>query len=169
MSLTRTLSVSFVLFLQSGLVSTAQQAEVPVGDAARGKIVYRSVGYCGNCHGWSGDGETGIMLQAPRGGNLRQSALDTETLIEVVKCGLPGTPMPYHGRAAYRDEPCYGLVLTDFEAGNQPVRGKTFSNQDILNLVAYLQAKVIGLGEATFEECTDFYDNPAASACRSLQ
>lgn len=147
----------------------AQENGTQLGDPERGRVVYRSVGYCVNCHGWPGDGSSGTNLQAPVGPNLRETLLDTEALIEVIGCGRPNSPMPYHDRAAYRDGRCFGMALSDFEAGTAPVRGKTFSDRDVANVVAYLQEYVIGRGEPTFEECVEFYDNPSAHACSSLR
>lgn len=147
----------------------AQQSADPVGDPERGKIVFRSVGYCVSCHGWAADGKIGTNLQAPVSPNLRETELDTEALTEIIGCGIPGTPMPYHERAAYRDSRCYGMAISDFAPGNAPVRGKTFSDRDVANVVSYLQTYVIGLGEPTYAECADFFDNPDAHACRSLK
>lgn len=145
-----------------------QNAGESAGDPERGKVVYRSVGYCVNCHGWAGDGKSGTNLQAPIGPNLRETALDSAGLIEVISCGRPGTPMPYHDRAAYRDGRCFGMALSDFAQGSAPVRGKTFTDKDVLNVVAFLEAKVIGKGEATRADCAEFYDNPDASACSGM-
>lgn len=149
-------------------MSQAQETGEAIGDPERGRIVYRQVGYCVDCHGWAGDGLTGTKLQAPIGPNLRLTGLNTAELIEVIGCGRPGTPMPYHDRAAYRDGRCFGMDLEDFEEGMAPFRGKTFSDRDVVNLVAYLQSNVIGGGEPTFEDCAEFYDNPAAVACANL-
>lgn len=165
MTLPRVVLASIAVVLLSTPMTIAQESQEMVGDPERGKVVYRSVGYCGNCHGWPGDGITGILLQAPRGANLRQSTLDAEGLFEVIKCGLPGTAMPFHGRTAYRDDTCYGMTMSDFEPTNKPRRGKTFKDEDIVNLVAFMQTKMLGLGEPTLEECADFFDNPDASAC----
>jgi len=143
----------------------AQESSGPIGDSERGRVVYRSVAYCVNCHGWAGDGESGTNLQAPVGPNLRETELDTQALIKTIGCGRPGTPMPYHDRAAYRDGRCFGMALEDFAAGAAPIRGKTFSDRDVANVVAYLEAYVIGRGEPTFLECAEFYGNPAAAAC----
>jgi len=148
----------------------AQEAQEMAADLERGKRIYRSVGYCGNCHGWPGDGRTGRLLQAPEAPSLRESELDTETLIEVVKCGIPGTAMPYHGRTAYLDGSCYGgMELSDFEQGTAPPLGKTFGDSDVFNVVAYLEAYVIGRKEPTIEECTEFFGNPNARACRKFK
>ena len=146
----------------------AQESGETTGDPERGRVVYRSVGYCVNCHGWAGDGKSGTNLQAPIGPNLRETAMDTAALIEVIGCGRPGTPMPYHDRAAYRDGGCFGMALEDFSPGSEPVRGKTFSDRDVANVVAFLQSYVIGRGEPTFAECAEFYDNPSAAACSNM-
>lgn len=174
MPLTRAVAMSLAavtlgLVTLAAPMTRAQQAGDLVGDPERGKIVFRRVGKCVDCHGWAADGKTGIKLQAPAGANLRETKLDKAALIETIKCGRPGTPMPYHGRAAYRDDRCYGMVMSDFAPGTEPIRGKTFSDKDIANVVAYLQTDVIGLGEPTYAECADFFDNPAAWACRSLK
>lgn len=147
----------------------AQEEDEQAADPERGKVVYRSVGYCVSCHGWAGDGKSGTNLQAPVGPNLRETELDREALIEIIGCGIPGTPMPYHDRAAYRDGRCYGMELSDFDPGTAPVRGKTFSDRDVVNIVSYLQTYVIGFGEPTYEECGVFYDNPDAAACRRMK
>ncbi|MCB9992731.1 MAG: c-type cytochrome [Hyphomicrobiaceae bacterium] len=162
-------AVTLALVALVAPVTQAQQTGDLVGDPARGKVVFRSIGYCVNCHGWAADGKTGTNLQAPVGPNLRQTQLDTAQLLETIGCGRPGTPMPYHDRAAYRDNRCYGMTMSDFAPGTEPVRGKTFSEQDVANVVAYLEADVIGLGEPTYAECADFFDNPDAYACRSMK
>ena len=162
-------ALSFGFFALAASAVRAQQAGDLVGDPERGKIVFRSIGYCVNCHGWPGDGKTGVLLQAPAAPNLRETGLDTAALIEVIGCGIPGTPMPYHDRAAYREGRCYGMDLSDFAPDSEPVRGKTFSDRDVANVVAYLQTDVIGRGEPTFAECADFFENPDARACNSLK
>ncbi len=169
LDLTFAFAVSLFLVTLTSPMTRAQQVIELVGDPQRGKIVFRSLGGCVNCHGWAADGKTGVNLRAPTGSNLRETALDTEILTEIIKCGLPGTPMPYHGRTAYRDDRCNEMLMSDFAPGSEPTRGKTFSDQNIANVVAYLQTQVIGLGEPTYTECADFFDNPAARACLSLK
>lgn len=174
MPLTRAVAVSFAattlaFVMLTAPVARAQQASDPVGDPKRGKIVFRTVGGCVSCHGWAADGKTGVNLRSPTGANLRESRLDTAGLIETIKCGRPGTAMPYHDKAAYSDGRCHGMVMSDFAPGSAPTRGKPFSDKDIANVVAYLQTHVIGLGKPTHAECVDFFDNPAAQACSNLK
>lgn len=162
-------AVSLALSFLMATTAFAQQANRPLADPERGKTVFRSMGNCVNCHGWAADGKTGVDLRAPTGPSLRETTLDEAALIDVISCGRPGTQMPYHDRAAYRDDRCYGLVMPDFKGGGKPVRGKTIGEDDIASLVAYLQTRVIGRGKPTREECADFFDNPAAKACLNLK
>ena len=150
-------------------MAAAQQATEPGPDPDRGKAVFRSKGLCVNCHGWPADGKTGVDLRAPTGPSLRETALDVDGLVEVIRCGRPGTQMPFHDRAAYRDDRCYGMVMADFGATGKPVRGRSLSEDEIRDLVAYLQAHVVGRGKPTQKECIEFFDNPAAKACLNLK
>lgn len=161
--------VTLALVTLAAQMALAQDTTDPVGDPQRGKVVFRTNGGCVDCHGWAADGKTGVNVRAPAGPSLRETGLDRAALIEVIQCGRPGTAMPYHDRSAYRDDRCYGMVMADFTPGTEPVRGKTFSDKDIANVAAYLQAKVIGLGAPTFDQCVDFFDNPAAKACSNLK
>ena len=77
--------------------------------------------------------------------------------------------MPYHQSAAYRDDRCYGMVMADYDPGLQPVRGKTVNDQDVANVVAYLQTHMTGLGKPTFDECADYFGTSAAKGCADLK
>lgn len=159
-----------VLFSTFARAQDTTAPAVLIGDPERGKIVFKKVGYCVSCHGWAGDGQAGRNPMAhAAGANLRETQLDTEGLTEVIKCGLPGTKMPYHEAAAYRDDRCYGMVMADFEPGGAPSRGKTFQDQDLANLIAYLQTHMIGLGKPTYDECADYYGTSADKACAYLK
>ena len=148
----------------------AQETAATVGDPERGKVVFQKIGYCVSCHGWAGDGQAGRNpLARATGSNLRKTQLDPESLAQVIKCGLPGTPMPYHEAAAYRDDRCYGMVMADFGPGEAPVRGKTFRDKDVAHLVAYMQQHIIGLGKPTAEECAQYYGASADKACAYLR
>lgn len=158
------------------LVSTfamAQDVAAPtalIGDPERGKTVYQKIGGCANCHGWAGDGGAGRNpLARTTGANLRVTELDPEGLAETIKCGRPGTQMPFHDSAAYRDGRCYGLVMSDFEPGQAPLRGKTFREKQLADLLAYMQAHMVGLGKPTIEECRDYYGASAEKACAYLK
>jgi len=134
-------------------------------DLARGKRLFQTVANCARCHGWPGDGLTGKDPRSPGiPANLRQSSLDTDTMIQVVSCGIPGSPMPYHDDLAYKDSRCFGTTAKDYTADQLPQPGKALNNQDIINVVAYVQQTLQGKGAVTKAEC-EAYFKPGAAAC----
>lgn len=171
MALRRPLSMILAgLAVLCATVATAQDTTALAGDPERGKTVYQKIGYCVSCHGWAGDGLAGRNpLARGSAANLRKTALDAEGLALIIRCGLPGTQMPFHEAAAYRDDRCYGMVMADFEPGKAPMRGKTFRDKDVAHLVAYLQQRMIGLGKPTYAECADYYGPSTDKACAYLR
>jgi mono/diheme cytochrome c family protein len=154
----------------AALLAPAVMAQDMVGDADKGRTIYQRVGICVNCHGWAGDGRAGANpLSHAAAANLRESGLDTAGLVEVIKCGIPGTAMPYHDSAAYSDGRCYGMVMGDYEPGSEPARGKTFRDKQLADLIAYLQTRMIGLGKPTYDECADYFGSSAGKACAYLK
>lgn len=144
--------------------------ELEGADIARGKKMFSSSGgNCLSCHGWDGDG----MNKNPRSeGNaamLRESGLDAQGFIEIISCGIPGTPMPYHDNQAYKDDRCYGMVAADFEAGQEPHKGKAIKKDDIVNLVAYIMTSIQGKPAATYEDCVAWYEASAEKNCAGMK
>jgi mono/diheme cytochrome c family protein len=144
------------LAVLAGNRTDAQNA--PTAEEARqlefGMEIFKSKAVCQYCHKWDASGDQGY------GGNalsLRKTQLTPEQLAEVVKCGRPGTGMPYHDRFAYTDKRCFGH--TREEMGNDvPPAGNDFlSNREIDAVVKYLFAKAVGRGEATYGDCIDFW------------
>jgi mono/diheme cytochrome c family protein len=138
------------------------------GDAEKGKQVYQRVGVCVNCHGWPGNGHDGVMLQRS-GANLRETKLDAQGLYDTIRCGIPGTQMPYHDSVSYKDDRCNGLLMSDFAADQRPVMGKTFSEHQMVDLIAYLEKYVVGHGKPTYEECALYFDTTADKSCSYLK
>jgi hypothetical protein len=138
------------------------------GDPEKGKAVYQRTGVCVNCHGWAGDGESGRNpMVHVQGSNLRETSLDAQGLYDVIRCGMPGTKMPYHDRTSYKDDRCFGQLMSDFEADEQPILGKTFRENQMVDLIAYLETYVVGRGKPTYEECMLYYDS--ADKCSYLK
>ncbi|WP_082434207.1 c-type cytochrome [Devosia sp. A16] len=139
--------------------ANAQNAPAPAAapaDAAveRGLLVWKSQD-CIGCHGWAGNGER--IGENPRGPNLRALELDAETLKEVVMCGRPGTQMPYHDPAAYSDDRCYGMTRTDTQ-GMQLLEGKPITAEEADDLVAYMEARMLGRPEQpNQDDCRAYY------------
>jgi len=134
-------------------------------DIARGHDVFAKVGICVSCHGWDGDGTGKNPRSEGNAALLRESGLDAAGFIEIISCGIPGTPMPYHDSQAYRDDRCYGMKAADFEAGQMPHKGKSIKHEDIINLVAYIQTHIQGKPKATYEDCADYFGASAEKAC----
>ena len=134
------------------------------GNAEKGKLVYQRAGVCVNCHGWPGDGQTGtnpmVHVQGP---SLRETKLDAQGLYDVIRCGVPGTQMPYHDQTSYKDGRCNGMVMSDLPADQPVVKGKTFSEAQMVDLIAYLEKYVVGHGKPTYEECALYFDSPDKS------
>jgi hypothetical protein len=59
--------------------------------------------------------------QMPDGANLRETTLDRQDLIMIIKCGRPGTGMPAFDRLAYSDGRCYGLKQADLRASGKRI------------------------------------------------
>src|SRR5438067_13828998 len=88
-------------------------------DVAQGRRIFLEKADCQYCHGWAGDGAG--AGQSPGGAaNLRKSQLDRDTPITVIKCGVPGTPMPHFDEDAYTDKRYYGLTEADLGPRTPP-------------------------------------------------
>jgi len=146
------------------------EAGVLAGDPVRGKAVYMRVGICSECHGWAGDGQHGKHPRSPGlAANLRESQLAPEDLAQIVRCGIPGTAMPYHIANAYKDpDICFGMTMADFADGGAPTKGKTFREKDVENLVAYIVEQFQGRGPITLAECEEII-KPGDKQCDFLR
>jgi mono/diheme cytochrome c family protein len=121
---------------------------------AQGKDIFKTKATCQFCHKWDASGDQGY------GGNalsLRATKLSLAQVAETVKCGRPGTGMPYHDSLAYTDKRCYGV--TREQLGNaMPPEPNAFLNDDEINaVVKYLFAKDVGRGPSTYQDCVDFW------------
>ena len=135
---------------------SAEQARV----IEHGKDIFKTKATCQFCHKWDGSGDQGY------GGNalsLRASKLTSAQIAETVKCGRPGTGMPYHDQYAYTDKRCYGV--TEAELGRDTPAlppGSTLNKREIAAVADYLLAKVVGRGpEITKAECEEAYGDGA--------
>lgn len=138
-------------------------------DIERGHTIFKRTANCISCHGWNGNGMGKNPRSEGKAALLRDTQLDTQGLMDIIRCGVPGTPMPYHDSQAYKDpEVCFGQTMADFEAGHEPRKGKTFREKDLINLVAYLKAHVIGAGETTLQQCEAFFE-VGAKNCDNLR
>jgi len=81
------MALAIVLGIGGGLNAQEEHGVTPA-DLERGGQIYLS--NCLTCHGPNGDGITGITLFS---GQFRHATTDQD-LIDIIKHGVPGTPMP---------------------------------------------------------------------------
>jgi mono/diheme cytochrome c family protein len=123
-----------------------------------GLATWRSSG-CADCHGAFADGEK-QRDEMPAGANLRTTKLDAAGLKETISCGRPGAGMPSFDEDAWKTRPCNGQPLGTAPGYLFPAP-VTLTPAQIDDVVAYLQARVIGKGPVTKEECLFYYaDDP---------
>ena len=144
-------------------------AQTPAGTAiALGKRLFQAKAECGHCHGWSGDG-AGDPLSPGKAANLRETKLDHDQLVETIRCGVPsGTGMPHFDKFAWTEgEKCFGM--TGAEVGDKKPRAPTadLSKREIEAIVAYLEAKVVGKGPPTVDDCEEFF-GAGAPLCQQM-
>src|SRR5712692_3341686 len=150
--------LAFAAALLVALALTAAAQTPPGPDIALGKRLYQSKATCGYCHGWSGSG-AGDPLSEGKAANLRETRLDHDQLVEVIRCGVPGgTAMPHFDKFAWTEgEDCFGMTAAD--VGDKKPTGPTaeLSKREIEAIVAYLEAKVVGKGPPTVADCEEFF------------
>lgn len=155
MALPLLLGSGIASFADAGGADDSATLVLETGDPVRGKKTWKK-SKCAFCHGWSGDGR-GHPRSPGVAPSLRTTELEPENLKEIVRCGLPGTEMPYHDRMAYRDDRCYGMLADEFEPDTMPRKGKSMSEASLDNLVAYVYQNVVGKGRTTFEDCETYF------------
>ena len=140
------------------------------GDPEKGKVGFQKIGVCVDCHIWAGDSLTGRNPRSPAvGANLRATKLDQQGLYDVIRCGLPGTQMPYHDQTSYKDDRCYGLKMTDYDPVGASIKGHTLRDFQIVDIVAYLEKYMVGHGKPTYDECALYFDASVDTACSYLK
>jgi mono/diheme cytochrome c family protein len=113
-----------------------------------GLAAWRNSG-CADCHGAFANGER-ERDESPAGADLRRTRLKADELKLAIRCGRPGTGMPAFEEGA---SGCTGGDL-------YPAPAK-LSAEQIDNVVAYLQARIVGKGKITKQECLLYYtDKP---------
>ena len=152
--------IRIILAAALGLVLApliAAQTLAPA-DIGMGKRLYQEKATCGFCHGWSGDG-AGDPQSTGKAANLRETKLDHDQLVEVIRCGVPGgTGMPHFDKFAWtKDEECYVMAADD--VGDKKPSGPTawLQKREIEAIVAYLEAKVVGRGPPTVADCEEYF------------
>ena len=105
---------------------------------AVGKGVWTRGG-CFNCHGERGQGGDGGDY--PVGPSFSKVTYDKATMVEVVSCGRPGTPMPAWLKDAYTNVACYGMPVGSIPSG--VTAPAIFTADEIKALVDYIFATFV--------------------------
>src|SRR5712672_342473 len=139
------------------LVLAATVALMRADDFAFGRRMFLDKAQCSFCHGWAGDG-AGEPQSNGGAANLRASKLAKDQLIEVIMCGIPGTPMPHFDEQAYTDKRCYGMDEAELGSRTPTLPpGSTLQRREVEALADYLLAKIVGHGPVTREECEEMF------------
>jgi mono/diheme cytochrome c family protein len=142
------LALGALLLLTGGRPAVAQD------NPELGRQVYEKAN-CVGCHKWHGGGGGGYGGAAL---SLRATALDPAQLIEVVRCGRPGTRMPYHDRGAYQTVDCYGGMSRADLGADFPSKAAIFLRAaEIEAVAAYVEGTLQGKGEPTRADCIAFW------------
>src|SRR5262249_26949515 len=112
---------------------------------------------CADCHGPFADGDREDD-DFPVGANLRTTKLGLAALKMTIRCGRAGTGMPSFDDGAYTTRECYGRPRGARPENLQPTP-RTLTADEIDLVIAYLQARIIGRGKITREECLSYYDD----------
>jgi len=137
-------------------------------DIADGMRLFQQKGNCQACHGWAGDGRK-MDSQMPDGANLRETKLDRETLIMIIKCGVPGGGMPGFDKFAYSDWRCYGMKAADLKSQGVTMATPpaTLQPREVELLADFLFAKVVRKGRMDRAKCVEFWGREV-DACNEL-
>ena len=140
-----------VVALACSTITLAQN----IDSAKAGLALWKATG-CADCHGPFADGDREDD-DFPIGANLRTTKLDPATLKMTIRCGRPGTGMPSFDEEAYATRECYGRPQGRRPDNLQPTP-RTLTLGEIDAVITYLQARIIGRGKITREECLSYYE-----------
>ncbi len=121
-----------------------------------GQAIYKRAN-CVGCHKWHGDGGGGYGGAAL---SLRKTELDKEQIMEIVRCGRPGTGMPYFSRNSYpaNDAPrCYNLTGKDLESMHVAQANIFLRPEEIAAVAEYVLGSIKGKGDPNLADCTAFF------------
>jgi mono/diheme cytochrome c family protein len=149
----------------AALIIGAMPGDARTQDLEAGKRVYERAN-CVGCHKWHGGGGGGYGGAAL---SLRETALDRELLIEVVRCGRPATRMPYHDRGAYQQTECYGgMSKADLGADFPPKAASFLRDAEIEAVADYVLSSLQGKAEPTLADCVAFWGEDSRE-CASMR
>ena len=127
-----------------------------------GLNVYKK-GNCMGCHSWDGKGGGhGAAV------SLRNTELTINEIINVIKCGRPGTGMPYFLKKAYKEEKCYDTTFEDYDESNRTVNSQKFLSSKQIEAVSIFVREVLQNKKLDKNYCEYFYEK-GSKACVNLK
>lgn len=159
-----------IMAVAFGAAAQAQEQKTPdPSDIAEGLRLFEQKGNCQACHGWAGDGHKSDS-QMPDAPNLRDTKLNRNGLVNVIKCGRLNSQMPAFDKFAYSDGRCYGKKQADLKAypTRMPDPPATLQLREIELIADFLMAKVVGKGPMDRAKCVEFWGSEV-DACKDLK
>ena len=157
----KNISSSLFFFLTSFIFCT-NILGVNLEEHKYGLDVYKK-GNCMGCHSWHGKGGGhGAAV------SLRNTELTLNEIINVIKCGRPGTGMPYFLRKAYKAEKCYDTTFEDYDEAYRPVSSQKFLSSKQIEAVSIFIKEVLQNKELDKNYCEYFYEK-GSKACLNLK
>jgi cytochrome c553 len=148
-------TTAFVVFGVAALVTSGVASGQDSIRVTAGLATWKSAG-CADCHGKFADGNPDDD-DYPAGADLRTTRLDTAALRQTITCRRPGTGMPSFDEGAYVVRGCYGQ-RPGTRPGNLQPTPRMLSQEEIDDVIDYLQARTIGHGRVTRQECLAYHE-----------
>jgi hypothetical protein len=148
---------AFILTLAVAVLACSTITLAQNSDGVKAGLAMWKTAGCADCHGPFADGDREDD-DFPIGANLRTSKLVAASLKMTIRCGRAGTGMPSFDAEAYTTRECYGRPQGIRPENLQPTP-RTLTLDEIDAVIAYLQARIIGRGKITREECLSYYDD----------
>ena len=160
--------IATICFVTPAVRAQDAPRTLDASDLADGMRLYQQKGNCQACHGWAGDGHKSDN-QMPNGANLRETKLNRNGLITVIKCGRLNSQMPAFDKFAYSDGRCYGKKQADLKEypTRMPDPPATLQQREIELIADFLLAKVVGKGPMDRPKCVEFWGSEV-DACKEL-
>jgi mono/diheme cytochrome c family protein len=160
MTMKLSVAASAVALVAVLIAATANAAE---NSPEAGQAIFKRAN-CVGCHKWHGDGGGGYGGAAL---SLRKTELDKQQIMETVRCGRPGTGMPYFSRDSYPSDgapQCYNLTSEDLESMHVAQANVFLWPEEIAAVAEYVISSIKGKGEPNLADCIAFFGDDS-KAC----
>jgi len=151
------------IFFSLAMIMPISAEKVAAQDSVAAGLRSWRIAGCASCHGTFGEGGGGG--EQPEGPSLRKTILDARAIKETVRCGRPGSKMPFFLRGGYTNFSCWDTPTQatppDFVTGPG-----SLSPEAIDFLVEYLMARVVNKGDVISKaDCGAYFGDINHSAC----